>query len=601
MRDNTLNKIFYIISEDKNTSRKEFQRNGNLSRKKLFEYLPAMMLTSISVLLLVSVDGLIVGRYVSKDALSSVNIVNPIISFIGVASAILASGVATCLSRQMGTGDSEKIQRTKNAGLKLMIMTAVIMSLIQIPIFIGLIASYKNLDPEMRALTWQYSIGLMVATPMGIVSTVGVYQLQIIGKMKVIAWLSIMEGVVNLLLDLLFVKVFNMGVAGAGFGTAGANLLRSTITVIYLAKCTDVYKSGGIKATGKDMKDVIVDGLPEGAYSLMYAVQGYCLMQIILNFFGSDGGSIKGICLFCGSIANIFVSGIQGAMRPMAGLMSGAEDRKGVRILVQQCIGLDVALVGLTTAVFELFPGVFYHIHGIKDIPEFGLTCVRIFALSFIFKGINTIFRLFFANRKDTKFATILTIAGNALIPVLAFVMGIIFKPYMIWSAYVITEVIILAVSFGRYIYWFDEDVKEQDQSEKTLYMSLKPDEAVKASRLMRSYANEQGYPESLSYRAALCVEEMVAYAAESQKSPDLNIQLTIRFTNDSVVFVIIDNGKCIALDINKEQQKITTDNYDLIKRIAKSVEYQYILDMNFTKIVISKLDRDARKELTVS
>ena len=45
----------------------------------------------------------------------------------------------------------------------------------------------------------------------------------------------------------------------------------------------------------------------------------------------------------------------------------------------------------------------------------------------------------------------------------------------------------------------------------------------------------------------------------------------------------MLDNGKCIALDRDSEIQELITDNYGLVKKLAKSVEYQYLLNMNYT------------------
>ena len=50
---------------------------------------------------------------------------------------------------------------------------------------------------------------------------------------------------------------------------------------------------------------------------------------------------------------------------------------------------------------------------------------------------------------------------------------------------------------------------------------------------------------------------------------------------------MMMDNGRCIALDEDKEQQKLVTNNYELIKKVATTVEYQYILDMNYTVVTL--------------
>ncbi len=45
----------------------------------------------------------------------------------------------------------------------------------------------------------------------------------------------------------------------------------------------------------------------------------------------------------------------------------------------------------------------------------------------------------------------------------------------------------------------------------------------------------------------------------------------------------MIDDGKCIALDDDRKTQELITDNYELMKKIARSVSYQYLLNMNYT------------------
>lgn len=61
-----------------------------------------------------------------------------------------------------------------------------------------------------------------------------------------------------------------------------------------------------------------------------------------------------------------------------------------------------------------------------------------------------------------------------------------------------------------------------------------------------------------------------------------------VRFIGDSkAIFVTLDDGKCIALDKNTETQRLLMDNYSLLKKVAKKVEYQYILNMNYTRITL--------------
>ena len=80
------------MNEEKKTPKttedleKRFSRDGSLTRKKLFEYIPAMVITNLSTLLLISVDGLVLGNFVGSDALSAVNIFYPATMYIGLVS-----------------------------------------------------------------------------------------------------------------------------------------------------------------------------------------------------------------------------------------------------------------------------------------------------------------------------------------------------------------------------------------------------------------------------------------------------------------------------------------------------------------------------------
>ena len=559
-----------------------FRRTGSLTRVKLLEYIPVMILTNMSVFLLSTVDGLVAGNLVSAEALASINIFFPAMITVTVLSAIVDSGSATSLSTSMGTNDVEKIRRTKSAVRLVMVVAAMFVAVIQFPIIHGIIGSY-DLTPEYHDLVWQYAPGIMIALPIGVISSVGSYQLQIIGKMRVLMILSVIEGIANLVLDLFFVQVTDLGLMGIGFGTAAANLIRCSTTVIYLVAKTDVYKCGGARPGWKEIKDIIFCGLPDSASMFMVAWQNYFIMRIVIEFFGDEGGTIKGVCFFALNIASMMILGVQKSMRPLLGLYSGAGDRKEMESLMRECMLICSALVAIVLIAVELLPGLAYHMNGVDDIPEGGILSLRLFALYFIFKGMNDLFRPYFANRKDSLAATGFTVVGNLMLPFFAQAMGMLVTSPFMWLGYFCTELLILILSFLRYRWWVKKDRKADDSEMKVLYLTVKPEEAVEASRMIRQYAKENGVEDRISYRMGLCMEEMVAYAVKSQNMSDIEIQIMTKFSPGKGEFFMMDNGECIALNEDKETQELITDNYTLLKKVCNSVEYQYILNLNYT------------------
>lgn len=69
-----------------------------------------------------------------------------------------------------------------------------------------------------------------------------------------------------------------------------------------------------------------------------------------------------------------------------------------------------------------------------------------------------------------------------------------------------------------------------------------------------------------------------------------LSVEVIVRFKGEhEAIFIELDDGKCIALDKNDISRKLITDNYELLKKLAKNVEYQYILNMNYTRFTFSE------------
>jgi hypothetical protein len=173
-------------------------------------------------------------------------------------------------------------------------------------------------------------------------------------------------------------------------------------------------------------------------------------------------------------------------------------------------------------------------------------------------------------------------LAGNALLILFAFILSRIFAPEWIWLCYLLSETVIFAVNMIRYRKQLNKD-RTQMKEAVNLHLTVTPKDAVEASRMIIAFAEEQKLNKKRAFRIAVCVEEMAAYAQKNKKGSDLSIQVIIRFFKDSAMLMIIDDGKCIFLDEEEEERELITSNYGLLKKLAKSVQYQYVLNLNYT------------------
>ena len=620
-----------------------FGNDGALGWRKLKEYIPPMVLSNLSMLLLVSVDGLVVGNLVGAEALASVSLFFPITMFIGVISVWIASGCSTALSNSIGSNDQDRIARIKRTTIVMMVLSAIFVAIIQIPVvYVMIYFGMGGLSPETVSMMRQYSYGIMFSLPFGLISTVGVYQLQIAGKMKALVKLAAMEGIANLLLDLLFAGAMDMGVAGAGFGTAAANVLRCSATVYYLSRKTEIYKCGQAKASLQDVREILSCGMPEAVNSMMEALKNYFLVQILLFAFGDDAGVIRGVCVFFTSLVTVVMDAIKGGMRPLIGFLSGAKDIAGMRTLLRQCLIICAAAVSSMTVFALLFPELFFHLHGIHEIPKDGVMSLRLYSLYFVAYGSDLLFQQYFINRQESGFSTLLAVINGVSLVVISFLFAKILPPPCVWLAYLVTSLMNLGIDLWRYHSLGARDDEQGDG--ELLYLSVKPEDAVEASRLLRDYADEYGYPARIANRLSLCMEEMVSYAVSESRNmeirkllrekvppeqlvellpdelfdklmevlrqplvdglippfpgdvlkklpkdlqellqQDMVVYIIIRLGMNEGSFVMMDTGRRIALNEDHESKELVTENYDLIKKLSRSVDYQYVLDMNYT------------------
>ena len=68
--------------------------------------------------------------------------------------------------------------------------------------------------------------------------------------------------------------------------------------------------------------------------------------------------------------------------------------------------------------------------------------------------------------------------------------------PPLIFLSYLLTELLVFALSMRRYRWWLAKDRKEQldNEEETVLYMTIRPEDAVEASRSLSAFADENGY-----------------------------------------------------------------------------------------------------------
>lgn len=298
-----------------------------------------------------TVDAIIVGNFVGKEALAAVGgttgtLVNLLVNlFVGV-----SSGATVVISQYFGAQRYDDVRKAVSTSVALALYAGVAMTAI------GLVISpwaLRAMDtpPEIMdyALTYLriYFLGMIASFLYNIGSGI----LRAIGDTRRPLYFLIVACLTNIVLDLLFVVVFQWKVMGVAIATVLSQVVSAALVVSTLLRTDGPYHLDykHIRITPAILKDIVRIGLPAGIQSDMYTFSNI-LIQTRINLFGTN--TIAAWTAF-GKIDSFFwmiMSAYGVAITAFVGQNFGAQKYERVRKSVRVCLQMSFG-----TAIFFSF------------------------------------------------------------------------------------------------------------------------------------------------------------------------------------------------------------------------------------------------------
>lgn len=261
--------------------------NGPLLGKIFLFSLP-LMLSGILQLLFNAADMIVVGRWVGSDALAAVgstgSLVNLIVNvFIG-----LSVGTNVLVARYYGAGQEKELSET--------VHTAVLSAIIcgTILIFIGFFVSPVALKlmgspDEVREQSVIYLRIYFAGMPAMMTYNFGSAILRAVGDTKRPLYFLSIAGVINVLLNLFFVVVCKIGVAGVALATTISQCVSAVLVLICLIRTEAIYKLclNKLRIYRHKLWMMIRIGVPAGLQGAIFSMSNV-LIQSSINSFGAD-------------------------------------------------------------------------------------------------------------------------------------------------------------------------------------------------------------------------------------------------------------------------------------------------------------------------
>ena len=261
--------------------------HGPLFMKIIMFTLP-LAASSILQQLFNSVDVAVVGRFASSQALAAVGSNAPVISllinlFMGV-----SMGANVIISNHIGQNDRKSIRDAiSTVGLVSVIsglMMMVVGILVARPILTMMDTPADVLDMAITYLRI-YFLGI----PFFMIFDFGSAILRSMGDTRRPLYILVAAGIVNTILNLVFVIIFHMGVAGVAIATSIANAVSAALIIYLLLHEKERYRLRPKKLyiEWKELKRMLQIGVPAGLQGMVFSISNV-LLQASINGYGSD-------------------------------------------------------------------------------------------------------------------------------------------------------------------------------------------------------------------------------------------------------------------------------------------------------------------------
>ena len=284
-------------------------------------------------------DTMMIGG-IGENAISAVAIVNKVFFVYQLILFGLSNGIGIFISQYMGARQEDQITDLYNFGLGLCCVMGIVVTGILI-IFPQPILGLFVQNPLVLADAEAY-LGVLLWTllPFACTSMISV-ACRVMGRPAIPMISGVISCLVNIVLDLLFVAVLDMGVAGAAIATIASQFFSAILTLIALLRTQDSYRLivSKIRFHRDLLFDIIKIGLPAGLQSAMYSISNL-LIQSSINSFGTD--TIAAWTAY-GKVDSIFwmIMGAYGvSITTFAGQNFGAGKYDRIKKSVRICLGL---------------------------------------------------------------------------------------------------------------------------------------------------------------------------------------------------------------------------------------------------------------------
>ncbi|MBR2183837.1 MAG: ATP-binding protein [Prevotella sp.] len=584
------------------------KRNGYLVSKALKTFMFASILAALAQQLATTTDAIVVSHLIGPDAISAVNMVNPVMSMCNCLAFLFGMGGSIVAAKAMGRRDTVTANRVFTAAVAAMMCIGIVVAIAGYCLAPEITGVICPVESRIYQLTLSYLRTIILGAAFLLVGFTLQNFVKTDGNPRLVTVAVMSSTLLNFVLDIVFIKVFDMGIAGSAWATVASYVLSLSICLIHFHRPhhslqLDLSFIKGKWSVFGSQGIIVKEGFPMSVNSFLLGLCIFGFNSIVIHTLGADGMYVWSVCLQLFLITQMVMAGIGSSLFSIGGLLAGERDMLGLAILFRRVMIYICGVLLALMIVVMVMPEEFGKLFGSSaiDVGNQLNVALCIFSLMLIPYSIVANLRVIYQILGYQMMSVFFSIAQLVVMVLFVWVFALLW-PEHLWWGFPASAVMLLIMTL--LVSWYKHRQKP-DAALVTLIPTTTEGEALNVSvRLthddvdrvledIAAFLMKCRVDHTTAFNISLCCEELmnniVRYAVK--KNPEHHfIDVHIRCTESVVSVLLKDDGRPFNPTLVETSEGIEHLGLRLVNGTNHNITYKYMYDQNMVYMTFGQL-----------
>ena len=425
-----------------------------LTLKNVLKFAIPTIIMTVFMSFYTMVDGLFVSNLIGTDALSAINLPAPVISIVTAVSTMLATGGSAVIMKKVG----EKKTREANEDFTFLIIVNIIVGLMMSCFgYLIMDSLFESMDLSEKVFGYCHtylSRYLIFTVPILLMNNFTLYMIAA-GKSALSMICSVAGGVLNMILDYVFISVLDMGIAGAAIATGLGYSVTAAVGFLIFSKETSLLHFVKPKFRKSTLKNAATNGSSEMATALVTGIVTMMFNYTMLKYVGENGVAAITIIMYVLMFATSLYTGYSYGVAPMISFYYGEQNNIKLKKLIRLSLKI-IGIVAVTATVLSVIltkPLVSVFSRPGNEVYDLAVTGNRICSAALIFIGFNVFASGMFTALSNGLISAVLAFSRSFVFMVIAMlVLPALLGVNGVWLANPVAEFAAICLSAFMFI-----------------------------------------------------------------------------------------------------------------------------------------------------